>query len=260
MSIRDGTVSYERRGTTAVITFDRPSARNAMTWAMYEQLDQALDRVASEADLRVAVLRGAGRHFVAGTDIAQFTGFTSGEDGVAYERRLEAVVAKLEAIRVVTVAAVEGFAAGSGLVLAAACDLCICTRDARFGVPIAKNVGNCLSLANHARLVAALGASRTRALLLMANFIPAEEARAIGFVASIAEPDVFDAEIDTLCGRLAMQAPITLQVTREAVRRITSRWPNDDGDDLVRRAYGSADFREGVAAFVAKRAPRWEGR
>jgi enoyl-CoA hydratase len=260
-----GIVRFERRGTTALITFDRPNARNAMTWSMYEQLDQALDRVASEPDLRVAVLRGTGGHFVAGTDIAQFVSFMSGEDGVAYERRLEPVIAKLESLHVVTVAAVEGYAVGSGMVLATACDLRVSTPDARFGVPIAKTLGNCLSLTNYARLVAVLGVSRTKAMLLTAELMSAEEARAFGFVLDVIEPDAFDSRLDALCTRVAANAPITLQVTREAVRRIASRSFADGGDgdiddDLVRRAYGSSDFREGVAAFIAKRTPRWEGR
>jgi enoyl-CoA hydratase/carnithine racemase len=258
MSADAGVVRFERRGTTAVITFDRPSARNAMTWTMYEQLDQALDRIAAETDLRVAVLRGAGGHFVAGTDIAQFVDFRTGDDGVAYERQLEAVIAKLESLRVATIAAVEGYAAGSGMVLAAACDLCVCTPNARFGVPIARNVGNCLSMANYSRLVAGLGAARTKALLLTADFISAQEARAIGFVLAVAEPDAFDAQVDALCARVATHAPMTVQVTKEAVRRIVSR--STDDDDLVRRAYASRDFHEGVAAFMEKRSPRWEGR
>jgi enoyl-CoA hydratase len=254
-----GVVRLEHHGTTAVITFDRPSARNAMTWAMYEQLDEAVDRVEGDADLRVAVLRGAGGHFVAGTDIAQFVNFTSGDDGVAYERQLEVIVTKLESMHVATVAAVEGYAVGSGLVLATACDLRVCTPDARFGVPIAKTLGNCLSMANYARLVAALGAPRAKALLLTADFIPADEARALGFVSAVAEPGAFEAKLDALCARVASHAPITLQVTREAIRRIVARSAGD-GDDLVRRAYGSRDFHEGVAAFMEKRSPRWEAR
>ena len=259
MTADSGVVRFERRDTTAIITFDRPVARNAMTWAMYEQLDQALDRVASEPGLRVAVLRGAGGHFVAGTDIAQFTEFTSGDDGVAYERLIEAVLTKLESLPVATVAAAEGYVVGGGLAIAAACDLRVCTPGAYFGVPIAKTVGNCLSTANYARLVASLGAARTKALLFTADFMSSDEARALGFVVAVIEPDAFNAELDTLCGRIATYAPITLQVTREAIRRIVSRSLSDD-DDLVRRAYGSRDFREGVTAFVEKRPPRWEGR
>ena len=257
MSGADGTVHLEQRGTVATITFDRPNARNAMTWAMYEQLAEALGRIEANGDVRVAVLRGAGGHFVAGTDIAQFTEFTTGDDGVAYERRLETIVAKLERMRVATIAAVEGFVVGAGLVLAAACDLRIAAPSARFGVPIARTVGNALSMTNYARLVALIGASRTKAMLLTTDFMPADEARAIGLVAAIVDESVFDSELDALSARISTHSPITIQCTKEAVRRITSV---PDGDDLVRRAYGSADFHEGVAAFVEKRAPKWEGR
>lgn len=254
-----GAVHFERRDTTAFITFDRPSARNAMTWAMYEQLDGALDQVAGDPELRVAVVRGAGGHFAAGTDIAQFASFKSAEDGVAYERRLEAVVAKLESSRVATIAAVQGYAAGGGLAIATACDLRLCTPDARFGVPIAKTLGNCLSMPNYARLVASLGAARTKSLLLTADFMSADEAQRLGFVVGVIEPHAFPSQVDALCTRVAALAPITVQVTKEAVRRIVAL-AGTEGEDLVHRAYASDDFREGVAAFTSKRPPRWQGR
>ena len=259
MSTESGIVHFERRGTIAAITFDRQAARNAMSWAMYAQLEDALNHIASDSELRVAVLRGAGGHFVAGTDIAQFADFTSGEDGVAYERRLEAVLARLESIHVATIAAVQGYAAGGGLALALACDVRVCTPDARFGVPIAKTVGNCLSMANTARLVANVGAARARAMLFTAEFLSADEALALGFVAEVVDQASFDERVDALATKIAAHAPVTLQVTREAIRRIVDR-SIVDGDDLVRRAYGSTDFHEGVAAFMQKRAPRWEGR
>ena len=259
MSTNPGAVRFDQRGAIATITFDRPGARNAMTWSMYEAFDATLDRIASEPGLRVLVLRGTGGNFVAGTDISQFVDFSSGDDGLAYERRLEAVFTKLESLAVVSLAAVEGYAAGGGLALAAACDLRVASPNAQFGVPIARTLGNCLSMGNYARLVASLGAARTTAMLLTAEFMSADEARSAGFVLKVLEPHAFDRELELLCTRLASLAPLTLQVTREAVRRIVSR-SVADGDDLVRRVYDSRDFHEGVAAFVEKRTPRWEGR
>jgi len=259
MSTDTGVVRLDRRDAVATITLDRPGARNALTWAMYEELDRALDRVGSEPDVRVVVVRGAGGNFAAGTDISQFAAFTSGDDGVEYERRLEAVLTKLESLPATSIAAVEGYAAGFGLALAAACDLRIASPNAQFGVPIARTIGNCLSMGNYARLVASLGAARTKAMLLTAEFMSANEAWATGFVVRVLEPHAFARELDLLCARLVTHAPLTLQVTREAVRRIVSR-SVADGDDLLRRVYGSGDFREGVAAFVEKRKPRWEGR
>jgi len=259
MSSDAGVVHFERRGAVAFLTFDRPAARNAMTWPMYEQLRDALTGLVPEDGVRVAVLRGAGRSFIAGTDIAQFTQFSTGDDGIAYEQRLEEIVALLEAVPLPTLAVIEGYAVGGGLALAAACDFRICTPDARFGVPIARTVGNCLSVANVARLVAHLGPARTKTLLLAAELIDADAAHVAGFVKEIVEPAEIDTRVDALCQQLASHAPITMQVSKEAIRRVIAATVSSS-DDLIRRAYGSRDFHEGVAAFVAKRAPQWEGK
>ncbi|HSG09758.1 MAG TPA: enoyl-CoA hydratase, partial [Longimicrobiales bacterium] len=243
------------------ITLDRPTARNAMTQAMYGRLRECLDEVSGEDGVRVVVLRGAGGSFVAGTDIAHFTRFTSAEDGIAYERTMEEVVRKLETLAVPTVAVVEGAAVGGGLILAAVCDLRIATPDARFGMPIARTVGHGLSVANHARLIAHLGPGRTKALLLLAELVSAEEALRAGFVHEVVEMRELDDRVEQLCARIASHAPLTLQVTKEAVDRVLARRPPDEDDaELLRRVYGSSDFRTGVRAFLEKRAPRWEGR
>ncbi|MCI0436684.1 MAG: enoyl-CoA hydratase [Gemmatimonadetes bacterium] len=253
-----GAVHFRRDGATATITFDRPDARNALTWSMFDELDQAIDRIHGESGLRVAVLRGADGHFVSGTDITQFTAFRSAADGEAYERRLEVLIARLEAVPVATIAAVEGAAAGAGLMIAAVCDLRVCTPDARFGAPIARTVGNCLSVANTARLIAHFGPGRLISLLFRADLLGAEDARLAGFVGEVVRHSDFNEHVATLCARLAAQAPITLRVTKEAVRRVIAAGMGDGGD-LIRLAYGSRDFREGVAAFLEKREPRWEG-
>ena len=259
MNAIEGVVRLDRRDAIAYITFDRQSARNAMTWAMYEQLGTFLDWLEANEDIRVVVLRGAGGNFVAGTDIAQFQHFATGDDGVAYERRLDALIARLESTRAATIAVVEGYAVGGGLAMAAACDVRICTPDARFGVPIARTVGNCLSMANTARLVVHLGASRTKAMLMTAGLLSANEALQSGFVTAIVEPRRLEKQVDELAAGIASLAPVTLQVSREAIRRIVASL-SATGDDLVRRAYESLDFQEGVSAFLEKRTPRWEGR
>src|SRR5215813_2485926 len=255
----DGEVRFSRDGEIATVIFDRPAARNAMTWRMYEQLDQACARIRREEGLRVAVFRGAGgKAFIAGTDIAQFEAFRSGDDGLAYEEKMEGILDAIEALPVPTLAVIEGFAVGGGLAIAAACDLRIATPGSRFGVPIARTLGNCLSIANYARLVAGLGASRAKKMLLLAENLSAEEALAGGFVSEIVAPADLDRRVAELADRLAHHAPITMRVTKEAIRRLLHAGL-PDGDDLVRACYGSADFKIGVDAFVGKREPQWTG-
>jgi enoyl-CoA hydratase len=256
----NGEVRYSRDGEVATVIFDRPAARNAMTWQMYAELGEACTRIRSEDGLRLAVFRGAGgKAFVAGTDIAQFLAFRSPDDGIAYEAKMEGYIGDLESLPVPTLAVIEGFAIGGGLAIAAACDLRIATPDARFGVPIARTLGNCLSIANYARLVAALGAPRAKRMLLLAENLSAEEALACGFLSEIVEPSDLDRRVGELSQRLTRHAPVTMRVSKEAIRRVLHAGL-PDGDDLVHACYGSDDFRIGVAAFVEKREPQWTGR
>jgi enoyl-CoA hydratase len=259
----DGEVRYLRDGAVATVVFDRPAARNAMTWRMYEQLGEACARMQQEVGLRVAVFRGAGgKAFIAGTDIGQFQAFLTGAAsaaGAAYEEKMEGYLGAIEALPIPTLAVIEGFAIGGGLAIAAACDLRIATPGSRFGVPIARTLGNCLSIANCARLVAALGASRAKRVLLLAENISAEEAQAGGFLSEIVPPADIDRRVAELTARLAQHAPITMRVSKEAIRRLLHAGL-PDGEDLLRACYGSDDFRSGVEAFIEKREPRWTGR
>src|SRR3954465_3739875 len=152
---------YERRGPVAVITFNRPHARNAMTFAMYEALHAHCDEIDADDGIRVLVLRGAGgRAFVSGTDIRQFLDFDAGKTGVEYEADIDRYVGRLDRLRKPAIALVEGYAVGAGLSIASACDLRVCTPEAQFGLPIARTPGNCLSMAGSARPAALPGAAR----------------------------------------------------------------------------------------------------
>jgi enoyl-CoA hydratase len=257
--MEEGTTRYERDGVIARVTFDRQAARNAMTWAMYDQLAAACEKIAADREVRVAVFRGAGgKAFVAGTDIGQFREFKSGEDGMTYERRMADYLAAVEQLPVPTLAVIEGWAIGGGLAIACACDLRIATPGTRFGVPIARTLGNCLSVENYALVVAAFGVSRAKKMLLLAENLTVEEAATTGFVSEIVPPDRLDARAQELCDGLAKNAPMTMRVTKESIRRLLHAGL-PPGEDLIRECYGSKDFHEGVEAFVAKREPRWKG-
>lgn len=245
-------------GSTLCVTFDRPDRRNAMTWSMYEGLYTACERADADETVRVMLVRGAGTEaFVAGTDIEQFSGVVSGEQGVEYEKRITQVVRRLNAVQVPTVAAISGPCVGAGLALASACDLRVATTSARFGIPIARTLGNCLSSDTHALLVEQLGSARTVDMLLRARILDAEEVASAGFISELCAPEELDPVVSTLLRQLRSHAPLTMWATKESLRRLRRGDPADD--DIVHAVYGSADFREGVDSFAGKRRPNWTG-
>ena len=252
---------YDKRGDTGWITFNRPQARNALTFAMYEGLAEICSRVVQSREVKALVITGAGdKAFAAGTDIAQFQEFKGGEDGIAYERKMDRILGTIERCPVPTIAAIAGFCTGGSAAIAAVCDLRIATTDAKFGFPIARTLGNCLSMANYARLVALIGPQRVKDMIFLAKMIDGPTALGIGLVSELlADATSLHARAEELARTVAAHAPLTLQVTKEALRRLQARLGDDDIDDLIRLAYGSQDFREGMAAFLGKRAPKWSG-
>lgn len=253
-------MSVETRidGPVATATINRPEARNAMTMAMYDALAEFCTRVDDNPEVRVAVVRGAGgRAFVSGTDINHFRDFESADDGVAYEHHIESVLGRLEQVRVPTIAAVEGYATGGGLSIAAACDLRLCTPNAKFGLPIARTLGNCVSMSTYARLTNLIGPARALHLIYTAGFVNGEEAAHIGLASELTED--MDGRLAELCEQLASHAPLTLRASKTALRRLREHTMPPD-EDLIRLCYGSKDFQEGVTSFLEKRPPRWQGR
>ena len=252
---------YEISDGIGWITFNRPAARNSMTFAMYERLAEICEAANDDRALLALVLTGAGdKAFAAGTDISQFRAFETADDAFAYEARIDRVLGAIESVRQPTIAAIAGACTGGGAAIAACCDLRIAARGMRFGFPVARTLGNCLSMNNYARLKDLLGAARAKEMIFTARLMEADEALAVGFVSELL-PDhaSLTTRADALSRHVASMAPLTLQATKEAFRRLQVRLDKGGGKDLVELCYTSNDFREGMEAFLAKRKPDWTG-
>lgn len=253
-------LQFEQVGDIGVITFNRPEARNALTFDMYEVLGDHCTKVLDKSlNIRSLVVTGAGdKAFAAGTDIAGFRDFRSKEDALAYERTMDRVLGLFESLPIPTVAAIRGACTGGGAAIAACCDIRIASDDIKFGFPIARTLGNCLSIGNLSRLVSILGAPRTREILLTSRLIRIDEALTIGLVnEAVADPMARALE---LCEQMQGHAPLTMAASKEGLRRLREHAAGIDGDDLIVQCYTSEDFREGMEAFLAKRKPQWKGR
>jgi enoyl-CoA hydratase len=256
-----GELIYEVRDGIGTIIFNRPHARNALTFAMYERLAAICAEANQEGSVKALVLTGAGgQAFAAGTDISQFRAFDGPQDAIDYEQRMDRVLTVLERCVVPTIAAVSGACTGGGAGIAACCDIRIGAANARFGFPIARTLGNCLSIANYARLAALIGPARVKEIIFTARLVEAEEARAIGLLSEVL-PDhaAMLARAEELARLLASHAPLTLRATKEALRRLRESSTPGEAEDLILMCYLSQDFREGMDAFLNKRKPVWRG-
>jgi enoyl-CoA hydratase len=257
-----GEILFQVEGQIATITFNRPEAMNALTWNMYDRLVAYCDELDRSDEIRVAILRGAGeRAFVSGTDIGQFQTFTDPQDAIDYERRTGEVTDRLERVRKPTIAMIHGVCVGGGAAIALACDFRYADPELRFGIPIARTIGNCLSLKGYSRLIDFVGPAKAKELIMLAKLLNADEALSLGVVTEIVSSDQLETRVREVADRLTTLAPLTLAATKEAIRRILSaRAPDSqEGEDLILSCYMSDDFRGAVQAFVEKRKYAWTG-
>jgi enoyl-CoA hydratase/carnithine racemase len=243
-------------GKFARVTFNNPTARNALTWPMYEELKKICDALANNPVIRAVIFRGAGdKAFVSGSDIQQFVTLKKDE---AYEVAVDHIFASLQQLPMPTIAMIEGLAVGSGLLIATACDFRISTPEARFGIPVAKTLGNCLSPSNLSWLAAHLGIPTVKKMLLTAELLKAPELLECGFLYQTVETIEIESATHALAEKLAALAPITQKASKLTLARLLqSNLP--DSTDLMRETYNSKDFREGVNAFLEGRSPKWIG-
>ena len=253
---------FDLRDGIGRVTFNRPQARNAFTFAMYERLAQICEQANNDRSIKVLVLTGAGdKAFASGTDINQFRAFTTPQHALDYEARIDRVLSELEQCRVPVIAAIAGACTGGGGGIAACCDIRIAAPSARYGFPIARTLGNCLSMQNYARAAALLGFARVKDLIMRARLMDASEMLACGMLSELtADEESLPGRAQALAEELASNAPLTLWATKEALRRVRDRLVPEDADsDLIIACYTSKDFHEGVESFLAKRKPHWTG-
>ncbi|MGC1445496.1 MAG: enoyl-CoA hydratase/isomerase family protein [Xanthobacteraceae bacterium] len=252
---------YDLKDGIGKVTFNRPQARNAFTFEMYERLGQICQEADKDRSVKVLVFQGTGdKAFASGTDINQFRAFTTPQHALDYEQRIDRVLTQLEKCRVPTIAAINGACTGGGGGIAACCDLRIGTKITRMGFPIARTLGNCLSLSNISRLTALIGPARVKDLIFTARLVGAEEAFSVGLLTEVVEDiPALQKRADELATLIAGNAPLTLNATKQALARLQRRLSREEGEDLILMCYMSKDFREGLDAFLTKRPPQWKG-
>lgn len=261
-SSRSEELITERVGPVQWVIFNRPQARNAMTWGMYQRVVEVCQEVNADRSVRAMILSGGGgKAFVAGTDISQFRAFSKPEDATNYEAGGNNVMNNIESVRVPVIGAITGPCTGGGAGMAACCDIRIAAPSARYGFPIARTLGNCLSIQNYARLTALLGIAKVKDIIFTSRLMNAPEMLSSGLVTEVVETeDALLPRAQELAEQLAANAPLTLQATKESLRRVRDRlFPEGDSSDLVLLCYMSRDFHEGVEAFLSKRKPDWRG-
>src|SRR6201997_4964588 len=215
-------ILYDLRDGIGWITFNRPQARNAFTFAMYERLAAICDEANRDRAIKVLVLQGAGdKAFASGTDINQFRAFTTPQHALDYESRIDRVLTQLEQCRVPTIAAITGACTGGGAGIAACCDLRIGTKTTRIGFPIARTLGNCLSMSNISRLTAIIGPARVKDIIFTARLVGAAEAPNIRLLNEVVEDlPALQQRVEELATLIAANAPLTLRATKQALARL----------------------------------------
>jgi enoyl-CoA hydratase/carnithine racemase len=254
-------VLLEHRAAVAVLTFNRPDKLNALSSALLDRFEAVLDEVERDDDIRAVVLTGAGeRAFVAGADIEEYSAQTD-DEFAAYQRRSRALFSRIDAFPKPVIAAVNGYALGGGFEIALACDLIVASASARFGLPEGL-LGLSPGGGGTQRLTRAVGPYVAARVLLAADRLRPDEARTLGLVAEVVESNVVGAAV-ALAERTAKLAPLASRAMHDLIRIALDR-PLEEGLSLEQEALlrlrSTRDAAEGVAAFVEKRDPLFEGR
>ncbi|MET0249363.1 MAG: enoyl-CoA hydratase-related protein [Sphingobium sp.] len=257
-------ISVATSGHVTTVTLNRPAVMNALDPQMHWELEAAFDAYAADPDQRVCVVTGAGdRAFCAGSDLK--VAHAGGHDGAGYPPHGYAGIVERFDLTKPVIAAVNGLALGGGFELALACDIILAAEGASFGLPEPRVGAVALGGGIH-RLARQIGQKQAMGMLLTGRPVGAAEGLALGFVNAVAGPGGLDALVDTWAADMLAGAPLSLQATKEAMMLgleepgVAAAMQAQAGYRAWAKWRESADAREGVVAFVEKRAPVWTGR
>jgi enoyl-CoA hydratase len=251
----------ERRGHAVWLTINRPEVRNALGLAITKEIVETMRQLAQDKTARVIVLTGAGdRVFVSGADVREFKEhLATPETALKYDSAAEELQSALRAAPQPVIARVNGHAVGSGTIVAASCDFRITVRRAKFGIPVAK-FGFIAPLPDTLRLVQLIGPAQTKMMMMTAQMIEADQAKEIGLVDQVVDPQDLDAAVNELANALAGNAPLTLRATKQMIEELYA--PSSDvmaATKWYQEIFRSRDFQEGLDAFLTKRKPEFTG-
>ncbi len=255
-------IRVERDGAVATVVLDRPEKLNALTRDMWQALGETIAALSADDDLRCVILRGAGeKAFSPGNDIAEFaTARANSAQAIAYGAVMHATARALAECRHPLVAQIHGICVGGGLEIAALCDLRICGESSRFGAPI-KNLGLVMAYPEMAPLVALAGRAVALEILLEGRIFDAREAMEKGLVTRVVADADVAAEARATAERIAEGAPLVARWHKKFARRLADPRPLTEAElDECFDCFDTADFREGYAAFLAKRKAEFRGK